>query len=303
MVLMTVAGKKEKSPDISVVICTYNRKNLLRECLTSVYAQDYSESDFEVIVVDGGSTDGTEELCKDFPQIRFIIENRFGLAYARNKGAEMARSSVVAYTDDDCIVDRQWLRSLLSEFRVSGAIVGVGGPVYPLHPETIPDKIFVRAALGLYYEGQEVKSVQGIITSNSAFKTEIFDSIRFDETLGVTRRGKLILSGEDTDFCQTLVAAGHQLLYTPKAKVYHQIPTGRLRVEYILKHAFQGGIGEAKMILKKRNSRIWAFRYAVSRLVQTFFSIFSDKSFTSCYAIVNAFSTFLVCTTGLDMVM
>ncbi|HML02447.1 MAG TPA: glycosyltransferase [Candidatus Bathyarchaeia archaeon] len=290
-------------PFISIVICTLNRRRLLRDCLNSILKMEYPKSRYEMIIVDGGSTDGTEELCKDFSEIRFITEGRFGLAYARNKGAELARGSIVAYTDDDCVVDVQWLRSLVSGFHASKAIVGVGGPVYPLHPEIIPRKILVKAALGLYSAGQEVKPVQCIITSNSAFKTEIFDSIRFDEALGVTRRGRRILSGEDVDFCQTLVASGIKLLYTPYAKVYHQISTDRLKVAYILRRSFEGGIGEARILLKKRNSRIWAFRYAVGRLVQSIFQILSDRSFTSCYVLINSLSALFVCFTGLDKVL
>jgi glycosyltransferase involved in cell wall biosynthesis len=291
-------------PFVSIIVCTCNRKKLLKDCLNSIFLVDYPKSRFEVIIVDGGSNDGTEELCKYFPEIRFITQSRFGLAHARNEGAELARGSIVAYTDDDCVVDKQWLRSLVSGFLTSKAIVGVGGPVYPLHPEMIPKKILVRAALGLYDEGQEVKTVQGIITSNSAFKTQIFDFIRFDETLGASRRGKLRFHfAEDVDFCQSLVAAGHNLLYTPYAKVYHQVSIDRLRAAIILKRFVDAGIGDARMLLKERNSRIWAVRYAVGRVVQNVLSIFSDRSFASCCALVNSLSTLLVCLTGLDTLL
>ncbi|MCJ7632938.1 glycosyltransferase family 2 protein [Candidatus Bathyarchaeota archaeon] len=301
--MTTLPDEQEKLPNISIVICTYNRKNLLRMCLNSIYAQDYPESNFEVIVVDGGSTDGTKELCKEFPKIRFITESRFGLAYARNLGAELARGSIVAYTDDDCIVDKLWLRNLIAGFQFSENVMGAGGPVYPLHPEIIPEKILVKAALGLYDEGQEVKPIQGIITSNSAFKTEIFKFIRFDETLGVTRRGKLILCGEDTDFCQTLVASGYRLLYTPYAKVYHQIPQERIRVQYIVKRAMDSGVSRTRVFLKKKHSRIWAVRYSLGQLVQCSLKVLSNTSFTSCYNLIDCISALAVSSTGLDLVL
>ena len=292
-----------KIPFVSVVVCTYNRKNLLKACLNSIYAQDYPKSNFEIIIVDGGSTDGTEELCKDFPQIRFTTENRFGLAYARNKGAELAHGFIVAYTDDDCLVDKQWLRSLMAEFQFSENVTGVGGPVYPLNPEIIPEKIHVKAALGLFDDGESIKLTDGIITSNSAFKKEIFKTIKFDETLGVTRRGRLVLAGEDTDFCRKIVNSGYKLRYTPHAKVYHRIHKERIRVPYIVKRALHSGISKTRIFLNKKQSRMWAIRYATGQLIQCILKIPYDTSFTSCYTLIYCTSTLCISLTGLDRIL
>jgi glycosyltransferase involved in cell wall biosynthesis len=278
-------------PIVSVVICTYSRKNFLRDCLDSIYNQDYPKSSFEVIIVDGGSTDGTRELCKKYPGIRFVTEKRYGLAFARNKGAELAQGSIVAYTDDDCITDRHWLANLVAGFDVSNTIVGVGGPVYPLHPELFPAKILVKAAFGLFDEGKFAKLVQGLLTSNSAYRREIFNRIRFDEALGVTRRNKLILSGEDDDFCDSLTESGQRLLYSPQARVYHQIRKERLHVQYIVKHAIHSGISKTRCYLKKKRSGIWAIRYSTAQLLQYSVSSISDRSFTSCYNLVYSLST------------
>ena len=296
-------NKYPKIPFVSVVVCTYNRKNSLKSCLNSIYAQDYPKSNFEVIIVDGGSTDGTEKLCKEFPQIQFITESRFGLAYARNKGAELARGFIVAYTDDDCIVDKLWLRNLIVGFQFSENVMGVGGPVYPLHPEIIPEEIHVKAALGLFDDGESTKLTGGIITSNSAFKKEIFKTIKFDETLGITRRGKLILCGEDTTFCHAITNSGYKLFYTPYAKVYHQIHRERIRVPYIIKHALHGGISKTRIFLDKKQSRIWTIRYAVGQLIQCILKTLSDTSFTSCYNLIYCTSTLCISITGLDRIL
>ena len=291
-------------PFVSIIICTYNRKKLLKSCLNSIYAQDYQKSNFEVIVVDGGSTDGTKELCREFPNIRFITESKHGLAHARNKGAELAKGAIIAYTDDDCIVDKNWLKNLIAGFRFSQKkIVGVGGPVHPLRPEIIPKKIHVKAALGLYDEGNRIKLVDGIITSNAAFKKEIFKNIKFDETLGVTRRGKLILCGEDTAFCQAIINSGYKLLYTPHAKVYHQINNERTKIPYVVKHALHRGITKTKIFLNQKQSRTWAIRYATSQLAQCLLKIPFDTSFTSCYNIIYSISTLCISLTGLDRIL
>lgn len=300
---MKIPNAEKQLPFISVVICTYNRKRLLKDCLESVFAMQYPESRTELIVVDGGSNDGTAELCKEFPKIRFVIEKKRGLATARNIGANLARGSIVAYTDDDCVVDKYWLMNLARGFRVSESFVGVGGPVCPLHPDIIPDKILVKPALGLFDEGNSSKLVNGIITSNCAFKKNVFKMAKFDEELGVTRRGKLILMGEDVDFCNRLVDLGCKLLYTPNARVYHQVFNERVRVKYVIKHAMHNGLSTSVFLMRKTKSRIWTVRMTLSALVQGFFGLTVDRSFTSCYKIVRSFSALIASVTSMDRII
>ena len=296
-------SSEENLPFVSIVICTFNRKRLLRECLKSIFTLNYPKSRYEIIVVDGGSNDGTEELCRQFPNVKFVVEKKFGLAYARNRGAQLSSGSIIAYTDDDCIVENQWLGNLVGGFNFSKSVVGVGGPVYPAHPEIIPKGILVLAPLGFYDEGGTMKFVPGIVMPSAAFKREIFRTVQFDETLGVTKRGKLVLMGEDTDFCQKITKMGNKLLYVPQAKVYHQVILERLTVRYLLKHAFGNGIITAKYLLKRKNSRIWAVRIATSGLLQELLKSFSNRSFTSCYRIVAAMSTLLASFSRLDEIL
>jgi glycosyltransferase involved in cell wall biosynthesis len=298
-----LSAETKEIPFVSIVICTYNRKDLLKDCLNSIFSANYPSSLYEVIVVDGGSTDGTIDLRKVFPNIRFIVESRSGLAHARNKGASLAHGSVVAYVDDDCVVDKEWLRNLVKGLKYSKNVVGVGGPVFPLHPEVIPPKIFVLAPLGFFDEGKVMKFVSGIVMPNSAFRRAIFKTIQFDETLGVTKKGRFILFGEDTDFCKRIIDAGNKLLYTPYSRVYHQIIPERLTVRYLIRHAIGGGIINTKFILKSRNSRLWALRISFGALVQEFFKTASDRSFTSCYMLVTALSTILMSATSLDEIL
>lgn len=275
---------------------------MLKDCLNSIFALDYPKSKFEVIVVDGESTDGTMDLRNHFPKARFITESRQGLATARNMGARRARGSIIAYTDDDCIVDPQWLKSLVSGFHFSTSTIGVGGPVYPANPRIIPEKFLVKAALGLFDDGDHTKLAdRGIITSNCAFKREAFDVAKFDDRLGVTRRGRLLLSGEDVDFNQVLAKAGYHLLYAPHAKVYHQIAIQRLRATYIIRHALHNSISYARMQIKEwKESRIKATRYIVGRTAQALFSFLRKRTFTACYSLVLSMAAFLVCLTFLD---
>lgn len=294
-------------PFVSIVICTLNRKNMLKKCLDTIFRLDYPKSKYEVIVVDGGSTDGTADLKDDFPTVKFITESKLGLAHARNVGAKNARGSIIAYTDDDCIVDAQWLRNLIYGFHSPLRVIGVGGPIYPLNPEIIPKKFLVKAALGLFDDGEYIKIAdRGIITSNCAFRKEAFNVAKFDEQFGVTRRGGLLLSGEDVDFCLTLRKTGYKLLYTPYAKVYHNIPAYRVRGPYILKHAFFEAISNQRRILKwecanlRGFARIRALRYIIGQIVQSSFSFLRHRSLPTCYGLIVSLTTLLVCLTFLD---
>jgi glycosyltransferase involved in cell wall biosynthesis len=286
-------------PFVSVVVCTLNRKELLRECLTSLLAVDYPQSRREIIVVDGGSHDGTQEIATEFPQIRFAVEPHFGIAHARNKGAELARGAIVAYTDDDCIVGRSWLKNLVKGFQRSPQIMGVGGPVFPAFAK-LPKKILVNPALGLFDEGEEPKYVGGIITSNSAFKRELFCIAHFDEDLGATRRGHLLLCGEDVEFCRTITGHKFKLFYEPNAKVYHKIRRDRVKVSYIIRHAVTNGVSIARLNQKVKKPRMWMVRYAFVGLLRSVYSVVNDQSFSVCYQIIVYSSASFISIAGIE---
>lgn len=114
-----------QTPRVSVVVCTYNGGRTLEQCVRSLEELDYP--DFEVIVVDDGSTDNTAEILQQFSEIRIIRQPNRGLSAAHNAGLDAATGSIVAYTDSDCFVDRDWLTLLVQELEHDGASA-VGGP-------------------------------------------------------------------------------------------------------------------------------------------------------------------------------
>ena len=133
-------NKSNNFPLVSIVIPTLNRRTQLRNCLNSLLEINYSN--FEVVVVDNGCTDDTEEMVRrDFSNVNFIFEKKKGVVFARNAGSKFAKGEIIAYTDDDCIVDPNWISELVSGFS-SPKIGAVGGPVFHLHPELIPEKFW-----------------------------------------------------------------------------------------------------------------------------------------------------------------
>jgi GT2 family glycosyltransferase len=221
-------------PRVSVVVCTYNGGRTLGQCLRSLQALDYP--DYEVIVVDDGSTDDTRAILARFPEVRAIHQPNRGLSVARNVGLQAATGAVVAYTDSDCYADPQWLTQLVYQLKCSDA-GGVGGP--NLSPEDGGLAACVAASPGqpthILESDQVAEQVPGC---NMAFRREALLAVNgFDP---VYRK-----AGDDVDLCWRLQHAGYWITFAPGAFVWHhrrQTPRAYLRQ--------QAGYGEAEALLR-----------------------------------------------------
>jgi glycosyltransferase involved in cell wall biosynthesis len=129
-------------PDVSVVICTYNRGPLLRMALQHVAAQDAPEVRFDVWVINNNSTDDTQQLIDEFiagrPNWHTSFEPRQGLSFARNRGIERARAPIVAFTDDDIAVRPDWIAQIARTMRAHPEVDFIGGKVLPRWHEPPP---------------------------------------------------------------------------------------------------------------------------------------------------------------------
>ena len=122
---------------LSVIICTWNRAELLREALNSLGKTELPQGiDWEVLIVDNNSTDETSEVCKEFvgqnpSRYRYIIEKRQGKSFALNTGIENAKGKILSFTDDDVTVDSVWLAETIRMFE-STPCAGVSGKIVPV---------------------------------------------------------------------------------------------------------------------------------------------------------------------------
>jgi GT2 family glycosyltransferase len=224
----------DAAPRVSVIVCTYNGGRTLDQCLRSLTALDYP--DYEVIVVDDGSTDETRAVLASFPQVRAVRQPNLGLSVARNVGLQAATGEFVAYTDSDCFADPDWLTHLVHQFRATGA-AAVGGP--NLTPEDGWLAACVAAAPGQPTHVLESDQVaEHIPGCNMAFRKEALAAINgFDP---VYRK-----AGDDVDVCWRLQQAGQWITFAPGAFVWHhrrQTPRAFLRQ--------QRGYGEAEALLR-----------------------------------------------------
>jgi len=269
---------------ISVVIPTHNRKALLHRCLTAVTHQDYP--DYEVIVVDDGSTDGTEAMVRrEFPQVRYIRQKPSrGPAAARNRGIEAATGEVVAFTDDDCIVPTDWLTALAQGFRRWPEVAGVGG--YQEAPEEILQANAVaraERAMRLRRWGERAgveqrggNEVPGLATNNVAFRRDVLLEVGgFDE-------GFPVAAGEDADLKLRITQRGYQLLYIPLKVDHYREYTWRAQwrmhvrrgigVHYFeAKHGKAPGPGRVLLRVLKRTALfltdLWALPWDVAAII------------------------------------
>src|SRR4029434_5049588 len=162
------------APKMSVVICAYNAERTMRACLESLRALRYPN--YEVIVVNDGSTDRTLEIAEQFPEARIISQENKGLSAARNVGIDAATGEIVAFTDSDCVVDPDWLTYLAYSF-VHGGFVAVAGPKLP-PPEESRTAACVAASPGgpthVLLNDQVAEHIPGC---NMAFRRDVLQSI------------------------------------------------------------------------------------------------------------------------------
>ena len=223
-----------EAPRVSVVVCTYNGGATLDQCLRSLLGLDYP--DYEVIVVDDGSTDDTRAILERFPEVKAIHQPNRGLSVARNVGLRAATGEIVAYTDSDCFADPDWLTHLVHQLVRSGA-AAVGGP------NLTPDDGWLTACVAAS-PGQPTHVLESdqvaehIPGCNMAFRREVLEAINgFDP--------QYRKAGDDVDVCWRLQQAGYWITFTPAAFVWHhrrQGPRAYLRQ--------QAGYGEAEALLQ-----------------------------------------------------
>lgn len=200
---------------LSVVICTYNRRALLGECLTSLFSQTYPKDDYEIIVVDDGSTDGTDALLQEMaaspgPPLRHFRQENKGSAAARNLGISQARGEIIASIDDDCVATERWMESAVPYF-ADGDIVGVQGQTLPAEPVRLH---FFPPRFS--YTIEVTKEVPNHPTCNVFYRKQaILDVGGFNEKFKMT-------GAEDLDLALRIEGKG-QIVFSKEVLVYHAV--------------------------------------------------------------------------------
>lgn len=238
--------------DITVILCTYNRSDSLAKALDSVAASTLPEPiGWEVLVVDNNSKDRTREVvetyCQRYPRrFRYLFESKQGKSYALNSGILKARGDVVAFMDDDVIVEPTWLRFLTAPLE-SGDCAGVGGRILPARALVPPKWLSLNGPysmgrmLALFDLGDQPGELrEAPFGTNMAFRKSVFGKYGvFRTDMGPCPGSEL--RNEDTEFGRRLLAKEERLQYEPSAIVYHSISEERLEKRYFLAFWFDHG--------------------------------------------------------------
>lgn len=222
-------------PKVSVIVCSYNGGQTLEACLRSLKKVNYP--DYEVVLVDDGSTDNTKEIVSHHPWVNAIHQPNMGLSVARNVGAAHATGEIIAYTDSDCMADPDWLYYLVGTL-LSGNYAGVGGP--NISP---PAQNWQQACVAAAPGGPSHVLLTDVVAEHIPGCNMAFHRWAFDKIGGFDPEYRK--AGDDVDFCWRLQQEGEVIAFSPSAIVWHY---RRFTLKAFRKQ--QEGYGEAESLLR-----------------------------------------------------
>jgi SAM-dependent methyltransferase len=232
------------TPKLSIVICTYNRAELLADVLADLARQTADRADFEVLVVDNNSADETGAVVRRFAGegIQYHLETRQGLSHARNRGWQSARGRYVAYLDDDVEVPADWVAAALGVI-ASVAPAAFGGPHGAFYKTPKPRWYKDDYASAGYGEtARPLGRHEYLSGMNLVFRKDILARLGgFDPRLGMS--GETIAYGEETAVLRTIrdEMPDEIVYYDPAVWVRHLVRAEKMTIPCILRQRFAGG--------------------------------------------------------------
>lgn len=258
-----------KKPKISVVLCTYNRADRVSTCLEALLNQSLDAEDYEIIVVNDGSVDDTAEVLKKY-NVK-VVTNRpnQGIGQSRSNGVHASKADIIAFTDDDCVPDKDWLKYILRAYADPG-VLGVGGKIVPYRTDhwllkfyqennPLAHVVFTfNASSGVFYTLKEyIKrslslrrlpereiELHMIVGANMSMRRSTFYLVGgFDPNIR--------FGGEEEDFWTRLykLSPDAQLRYAPKALIRHNYDSS---FKDAVRRNYSYGIGAARTFLKDK---------------------------------------------------
>lgn len=219
-----MTSQSEGRVTVSVIVVNWNGMEFIRQCLESLLVQSYR--DFEIIVVDNDSSDGSAELVeKEFPQARLIRNNRnVGYAEGNNIGIKESSGDIICFFNPDAMAEKNWLSVMVSSLQSSETIGACAGKMYYLGDRFGKNAVFCTwSKVGPYsanpynFHGDEpVSKVDYVTGAAMAVKRGVIDRVGLMD-------GDYFLYFDETDLCARMIRAGYDLLYIPTAVAWHAV--------------------------------------------------------------------------------
>ena len=234
--------------DASIIVCTYNRAESLRDTLRALRAQKTdSARRWEVVVVDNNSKDHTrsvvEEGHRESPTVRYEFAQAQGLSHARNHGIGVAKGEVLLFTDDDVLPEPEWLETTLAglaKYRAD-ACGGYIGPIWETPPPAWLTTRF-HGFLAIRTERSDdypiTSAGQAPFGANMAIRKAVFERVgKFDVNRG--RKGVVLASGDDGEMFERILAAGFTAVFLGRSRVHHKVESFRVTKHYFRRWRFE----------------------------------------------------------------
>jgi len=247
---------------LSIIICTYNRVSFLKLCLNSILNQIKKDHNIEIIVIDNNSTDETKKYVEglDIKYIKYHIEKKQGLSFARNRGIEVALGRYLAFVDDDAIINSNWLDSLLDELKKDLKNHIYGGPIYPKFeiecPKWIDQKYFIRKFKSKDGYLDQLTAQDGFSGGNMCISKETFTHVgHFNTNLGM-KGDKMGLGEESELFFRILNKIKNIRLYNiENMSITHFEAKFKLKRRYLKERITLSSIQFTKRLLTNQNKK------------------------------------------------
>ncbi len=208
-----------RTPFVSIVIPVRNAESILGECLLSLQELDYPRDSYEVIIADSLSTDRTREIARQFGA-RVATTPKRSVCAGRNAGFNISRGDLVAFSDADCVMYKDWLKNAIKYF-ADEKVAAVGGPnLVPDDDSCFSQAVDVQFAYSYYItQAAPVRVLARVIESRSHGSNIIFRKDILDKVMPMSEE---LIEGEDVEMNNRIADMGYKLLYVPDVIVWHK---------------------------------------------------------------------------------
>lgn len=282
--------------DASIIVCTYNRANSLKDTLNALLALNAkSFREWEVLIVDNNSNDHTRQVVErmqhDWPRLRYVFEPTQGLSHARNRGISESSGDVILFTDDDVLPEPDWLETTLTglDYHQADACGGYIAPIWEVPPPPwLTSRFYGFLAVRTDRNDDYVVSDPALAPygANMAMRRHVFECVgTFDTNRG--RSGKTLASGEDGELFERIIAVGMKVIFLGQSRVHHKVEAFRVTKAYLRRWRTQSsrnlavsrGLHGARRIANIPLYLIPQFLRALARAVIGRFSQPNDEAF------------------------